>query len=308
MSRLPREPLDARERELAAALPRLHGRDQPDAALDARILAAAHAAVREPVRPVRKRRSWLAPLSVAASLCLAVGLAWQLRPPASPAATDMPADAAGTEQAASVRFVGPPEQPKPMAMPAPPPEVLPARTVAPQMREYAPVADAAASHAAAPPPAEEPATDAFEAPAAAAIAPPPAPPAPPVAAPAATASVDNVATDAVLARDQASASGLVGAQAKAMAPRKDEARRAANATTLDSISVDAPDEDVPPATMDGPQARDAWLKRIRELQQQGKLDEARASLAEFRRRYPKDDVPRELRTLEAPAATDPPAN
>ena len=45
MSRFPREPLDAEERALAAALPRLHGRDEPDAALDARILSAAHAAL-----------------------------------------------------------------------------------------------------------------------------------------------------------------------------------------------------------------------------------------------------------------------
>ena len=39
-----REPLDAGERALAAALPRLHGREAPDPGLDAKILAAAHAA------------------------------------------------------------------------------------------------------------------------------------------------------------------------------------------------------------------------------------------------------------------------
>ena len=44
MTRLPRQPLDADERALANALPRPHGRDAPDAALDSRILAAAHAA------------------------------------------------------------------------------------------------------------------------------------------------------------------------------------------------------------------------------------------------------------------------
>ena len=71
MSRFPREPLDAEERALAAALPRLHGRDEPDAALDARILSAAHAAVQVSPRPARRRRSWIAPVGVAASLCLA---------------------------------------------------------------------------------------------------------------------------------------------------------------------------------------------------------------------------------------------
>ena len=35
-----------------------------------------------------------------------------------------------------------------------------------------------------------------------------------------------------------------------------------------------------------------------ELQQQGKIDEARASLAEFRRRYPDAVLPPELRKLE----------
>lgn len=69
--------------------------------------------------------------------------------------------------------------------------------------------------------------------------------------------------------------------------------------------ADAPTEDVPPATMASPSARDAWLKRIRELQQQGQLDDARASLAEFRRRYPSAVLPADLRALEPPAASPP---
>lgn len=63
-------------------------------------------------------------------------------------------------------------------------------------------------------------------------------------------------------------------------------------------SADAPLDDVPPATMASPAARDAWLKRIRQLQQQGDLDAARASLAEFRRRYPQATLPSDLRELE----------
>ena len=61
MNRLPREPLDAEERALAARLPRLHGRDEPDAALDARILAAAHAAL-APAPIAKRRRGWIVPL------------------------------------------------------------------------------------------------------------------------------------------------------------------------------------------------------------------------------------------------------
>ena len=44
--------------------------------------------------------------------------------------------------------------------------------------------------------------------------------------------------------------------------------------------------------------RDAWLKRIGELLKQGKHDEAKASLAEFRRRYPDVSLPPDLRKLE----------
>ena len=75
------------------------------------------------------------------------------------------------------------------------------------------------------------------------------------------------------------------------------------ATTLDTVTSDAFDkavdeEEVPPATMDAPAARDAWLRRIGELQQQGRIDDAKASLAEFRRRYPDAVLPLELRKLE----------
>ena len=46
------------------------------------------------------------------------------------------------------------------------------------------------------------------------------------------------------------------------------------------------------------------LRRIRQLQQLGKTDEARASLAEFRHRYPQANLPADLRGLE-PTSSDP---
>jgi hypothetical protein len=73
----PREPLDAIERELAERLARLGPHGEPPVAVDTRILAAAHAAAN--AAPRRTRRMPLA-LGVAASLVLALGLAWQLRP------------------------------------------------------------------------------------------------------------------------------------------------------------------------------------------------------------------------------------
>jgi hypothetical protein len=51
--------------------------------------------------------------------------------------------------------------------------------------------------------------------------------------------------------------------------------------------------------------RDAWLARIRELATAGRGDEARASLAEFRRRYPAFAIPEDLRPLLPPASPAP---
>ena len=79
---------------------------------------------------------------------------------------------------------------------------------------------------------------------------------------------------------------------------QNEAEAAADAYTLDTVTKAVDEEDVPPATMNAPAARDAWLRRIGELQQQGRIDEAKASLAEFRRRYPDAVLPAELRKLE----------
>jgi hypothetical protein len=76
---------------------------------------------------------------------------------------------------------------------------------------------------------------------------------------------------------------------------------------FDASDADAPEGDVPPATAASPQVRDAWLARIRELAATGRADEARASLAEFHRRYPAFAIPADLRALlpAGPAASSP---
>ena len=96
-----RHPLDAEERALRAQLPRLHGRGEPGPLLDASILSAARAAAtKAPPRP--RRRSWIMPLSVAATVTVAVGLAWRLQPPdAAPAFEQAASEYAASEQAAS---------------------------------------------------------------------------------------------------------------------------------------------------------------------------------------------------------------
>ncbi|WP_447939229.1 hypothetical protein [Pseudoxanthomonas mexicana] len=81
----PHEPLTPEERALAQSLSRLGPHGGPSPGLDARILGAARAAVQEApasrggiVPPSRRR--WPVGLGVAASVLLAAGIAWQLRP------------------------------------------------------------------------------------------------------------------------------------------------------------------------------------------------------------------------------------
>lgn len=290
MTRHPPQPLDAEERALAALLPRPHDRGEPGADLDARILAAAQAALQPQPAVRRPRRSWIGPTAVAASLVLAVGLAWQLRPPPSlpaPAATE---DAASADSdAMAMRAVElPPSTPTPMTQARPmavrPPEAM--VSAAPKQEAQA-NDNAPASQPMAPPPPAPPA------PAAPVVVGEAAAVATPQAAESARAQAPVMAkataSDAV--RERTAASGTMAAE------NREEAQRASDAATLDTI-ISGPEEDVPPATADSPNVREAWLRRIGELLEQGKADEAKASLTEFRRRYPNAALPPELRKLE----------
>ena len=310
MTRLPREPLDAEERALAARLPRLHGRDEPDAALDARILAAAHAAL-APAPIAKRRRGWIVPLTAAASVSLAVGLAWQLQPP-PPAPSVSPAHSAAASAGQahdgehpvmrSMEAAPPPTaramRSPPMPMTSPATQAVPVEDDARIARERAPAEPVADARAAAPEfvPAPPPEAAMAETMPVEVMAPPLAPPAPPAPA---TPAAPQAALGRSAATDEAvSVSGTRARPEAKRARAQNEAEAAADASTLDTFSKAADEEDVPPATMDAPAARDAWLRRIGELQLQGKVDEARASLAEFRRRYPDAVLPPELRKLE----------
>ena len=142
MTRPPSQRLDADERALAALLPRPHGRVEPGPELDARILAAARAAT-QPQPANGPRRRWIGPAALAASLVLAVGLAWQMRAPPAADAPVQATDAASADPAATPMqaFEAPPASP---ALEDAPPEHVVAQT-----RRAA--ATVAATHAAAPP-------------------------------------------------------------------------------------------------------------------------------------------------------------
>ena len=93
MSRHEHEALTPEERDIAQRLARLESAAAPSPGLDARILAAARAGAEAPparaVAPARSRRPrWPLGMGVAASLVVAVGVAWQLRPQPDSVALD----------------------------------------------------------------------------------------------------------------------------------------------------------------------------------------------------------------------------
>jgi len=88
------------------------------------------------------------------------------------------------------------------------------------------------------------------------------------------------------------------ARAQSPASRAPEtAAQAGRATAGDIVFEHEGLDDEPPATVDSPQTRRAWLDRIRELRDAGELEVARESLREYRRRYPDLDLPGDLEGL-----------
>ena len=309
MNRVP-DPLDANERALAELLARdaLPG---PSPQLDARILAAARSAITAP--PSRRPRPrWIAGMSIAATLVLAIGIAWHLRPLP-------PQHQAASEYAVSaVRVIEPPAQTAaPPAAAAdvvyrqvqsqPPPEMP--KSIAVERESVPDVARRAA-------PPEPPVV--FDEPSPMdAQAPPPAPPAPaPAMAPNANGMAAPAAATMQAAKTQAPAAAAAPNAFESARPQQDartldkvevtgsrigrmDAAAAADAAAEDGVSRAELDEE-PPATADSPQVQEAWLQRIRELLSAGETDAARNSLAEFRHRYPKYALPEDLRSLAVP--------
>lgn len=296
-----RDPLTPEERALAEALARALPRGGPPPEVDAAVLASARRAAAPGRR--RSRGRWPAMLGVAASLALAAGVAWQLRP-----MPERPLPAASEVPAASATTSGPPAAPRrsapltPQSADGPPPapdEQMHSRAAPPPVAESAPTAPAR-DPPARPAPARE--SQAM-----------PAPPSPTV----------RESTAAPRSRgDDADAGGRHSAQPPPAAEtaigrkavRADSASRAAPLRTLGRSTVAAPapaaaedhggdivfgqelHED-PPATVDSPQIHRAWLERIRELRKAGETDAARASLREYRRRYPGHTLPDDLEDL-----------
>ena len=169
MKRQTPDPLTPEERVLADRLARLGPHDGPSPALDAKILAAAHAAAASSRPPQRSRRRWglsaipgglITGVGVAATMALAVGVVWQLRPmePSVQAPSHEAADSAYTSAEMIARprqtIAPPPPPPEPAALPQ---ANMSKRELSPPNAASAPAAPAPALAASAAKAAEEPA-------------------------------------------------------------------------------------------------------------------------------------------------------
>ena len=295
------EPLSPEERALGERLARLAPHGEPSPALDARILAAAHAAATPSAQTRRPSRRWPMALGIAASLTLAVGIAWQLRPAQEAAiydeaasATAVQAEAAAAPQEPAAEAVAADQvrageaQPAldASAMQAPPSRSRRESDKALPAPRRAPQAERAQAPAPAPPAPAEPEVVFDDPPAVDAAI--PAPAAPPAAA---TVRAPAPAAKAISAEPRPQ-----GAERNRTGTAATSAAGTAAGTTTQSRE-DAFAEDVPPATADSPEVREAWLQRIRELAQSGQAGDARASLEEFVHRYPDHPLPDDLRAL-----------
>lgn len=293
MNRPPHDPLDAHERLLADRLAR-ESTASPPPALDAAILAAARAAVAgTPAAPARvprhHRRRWPLGMGMAAAVLVAVGVAWQLRPlPDARPGSALPATPAA-------QVAGRPARP-PVAATRIPTDSQPSDTASDDAAIGARVLSAPVSSSRSMAPDATPPPDAIAS-------------APPATAPAAPAAgIGDAATTAPRAT-AFGADAVIASQAPAQPVGISPATaRAAMSVTRD-VDLPAPhlpaltsterrhDDDQPPATVDAPEVRQAWLERVRELLDTGDITAARASLAEFHRRHPQADLPADLRAL-----------
>lgn len=311
-----REPLTPEERELAQRLSRLGPSAGPPSTIDARILAAAHDAVAaRPRQDARGTRRWPVALGVAASLALAVGIAWRLRPlPEPPQAYKESATSSGAATSAAVTIQGPAAAPEPDYS-AQEFEVAPVKPSTPIVAQDAEKAES--KRESAPPPADMPViVDEARASDVASPQPaPPPPPPPPAPVADAAANTDAAAGAALSAKERermAEAAQATGAaqRAKSIAapqPASAEAplQRREQASAEDIEIVGADDSgDEPPAYANSPQVREAWLQRIRELIAEGSLEQAHDSLHEFQRRYPDQPLPDDLTRFQQ-SKTDP---
>ena len=280
-----------------------------------------------PLRPRKPAPRWPLGMGLAASLVLAAGIGWRLQDDGEGSLAEaVTASAPAADESVQAIILEPPLQRTP---PPPPPPLADASADAVARRAdlaHAPMAKAA-------PAPSEPEFDmapsiaeAAKAEAAPAASPPPATSATSnavagddaldavsvtgsrVAADREVGAAEYTRTPLDTRREQAAAQATGKAAASgpaAAAPLKqnERARGLLGDTAADAqerkASVSDKYDDRPPVSADSPEFRQAWLQRIRGHIAKGEQDAARASLQEFRRRYPGVELPEDLRKLAA---------
>jgi Meckel syndrome type 1 protein len=303
------EPLDDQEREFARILGALPG-GEPPPALDAAILRAATNAAASSKRPgarILASAGALWGIGTAAAAVLALGVAWQLRygytrAPLAESAARVHVVADRAEDEPVQVDLGPAAQAVPAPMSAPPPEDL-AQKEAPQpplrrQRVAQPERDAAPATAAAQAAPEPFAADQLDEHVAR------------EAAATANAAEAGARAESELElkgrREEAMAAKSAYAPAPAAAPPPASAEEvqsrtdagsaapvgqaAASASALGGLAADSNAKPAARKPM-------TWLTEIRSLRDRGRIEEARAALIEFRKKYPKWVIPTDLAPL-----------
>jgi hypothetical protein len=299
MSETPRREETARDSRLAA-LYRAAARDEPSPALDAAIRAAARREVGARPRPVGPffSRSWRVPLSLAAVILLSVSLVTLMReeapeiarPPRADAPLPLPEAATyPRKETVAADRTGASEPPTPLAKRASP-EAFPGVSAGRDTRVTA-LADKPRQPAQA-----EVRRDVAAAPAVTW-------PQPEAARPA--QSVEAVASaPAPLAAPAEAPGPVAGVAAEAKAQPRSEAA-SADSAVRESLrargqAATAPAPQLAPQIAGVIQAHanlppEKWLEQIEALRKQGRLEEAKTSLAHFRQRYPDYPLPAGLK-------------
>ncbi|MGY0505347.1 hypothetical protein [Luteimonas sp. e5] len=323
--------LDAEERALADRLARIAPHGEPSAATDARILALATGTASATRAPRRRPARWPVWLGVAASLVVVAGIGWQLEPllqrgqrvvyeaPATVAADDrdgqrQPIDYLPADSADNATTALPPPPP-------PPPEPVAPRSAQPRAARQAAVERAAApaseatAQAARTPTADAVVASPRQAPAVAAELPgappiplPDAPVAPAASAAAARTAAQGQSTAAKPATTVAAertavepAATQAASESRMATPAPRAAARPALSAAEATPKADTSDafDERPPLSATAPTVHKAWLERIRTLRDEGRIEEARASMREFVQRNPRVEVPEDLKPLLA---------
>jgi hypothetical protein len=269
-----------------SAVYRTLGEDRPPEALDAAILAASRRAVGAgPRRPGFSLRRWALPVSVAAVVVLTMSLVVrvQLERPDLESAARMPAAPPAAEKKAAPRDAkaevdnlskrSEARLPEPKAK---------ASSVAPAASAPAPEATQRERQTLRPPAAPAPAA---APPARALVAEPRAP----RSAPAQAAAPSQLGAASTV--QPGAASSVAGARADH--PSSGDAASAGRAVPSAALE-DRARASAEQAGKKDESPRD-WLERIARLRREGRAKEADESLAEFRRRYPNYEIPKELR-------------